>query len=78
MRRKRTLRAIDREMAVDAYPDRAVPHKASDYYHGVTGNADFTIITEKGLSLETLYDKFSQYPDLKGKKRIFTINKTKK
>ena len=67
--KKNMLRVIDCREAVDPYPDRTTAHRASDYF-AIIGNADFTILTEKGLTVEEIYKRFNKYPQTIGCKKI--------
>ena len=67
--KKNMLRVIDCREAVDPYPDRTTAHRASDYF-AIIGNADFTILTEKGLTVEEIYKRFNKYPQTVGCKKL--------
>lgn len=68
--KRNMLRVIDCREAVEAYPERTTAHKASDYFAGINGNADFTILTEKNVAVEEIYKLFEKYPQLGGCKKL--------
>ena len=68
--KKNMLRVIDCREAVEAYPERTTAHRASEYFAGINGNADFAILTEKNVTVEEIYNKFEKYPQTVGCKKM--------
>lgn len=68
--KKNMLRVIDCREAVETYPKRTTAHKASDYFAGINGNADFAILTERNVTVKEIYLKFEKYPQVGGLKKL--------
>lgn len=68
--KKNMLRVIDCREAVEAYPERTTAHRASEYFAGINGKADFAILTEKNVTVEEIYLKFEKYPQTGGCKKL--------